>query len=64
MQHERQNMHTPQREGGVIQGRGGGGCHVTHSSHNSTYILLFFLFLIQNIPKSINYIKKYLVSHL
>ncbi len=31
---------------------GGGGCHVTHSSHNSTYILFLFF---QNIPKCMFY---------
>ncbi len=46
---------------------GGGGRHVTHSSHNSAYALMFYLFLlifILNIPKRINYIMKYLDSHL
>ncbi len=37
---------------------GGGGHHVTHSSHNSTCFIYFFLF-IRNIPKRINYIIKY-----
>ncbi len=46
---------------------GGGGRHVTHSSHNSADALMFYLFLlifIRNIPKCINYIMKYLDSHL
>ncbi len=48
----------------ILRGHwGGGGCHVTHSSHNSTYVLFYFIF-IQNIPKHINYIMKYLDCHL
>ncbi len=43
---------------------GGGGRHVTHSSHNSTYVLFTFFLFIRNIPKRINYIMKYLDSHL
>ncbi len=47
---------------------GGGGLvtrHVTHSNHNSIYVLFnFFLLFIWNIPKRINYIMKYLDSHL
>ncbi len=45
---------------------GGGGRRVTHSSHNSTYVLfiIYLLFFIQNISKRINYIMKYLDSYL
>ncbi len=38
---------------------GGGGRHLTHSSYNSTYVLLIFSFFIQNISKRINYIMNY-----
>ncbi len=41
---------------------GGGGRHVTHSSQNSN--VLFIFPFIRNIPKRINYIIKYLDSHL
>ncbi len=40
----------------------GAGCHVTHSSHNSTYVLFSYFLFIGNIPKQINYIIKYLDS--
>ncbi len=41
---------------------GGGGRHVTHSSHNSPYVFYVILF-IRNISKHINYIMKYVDSH-
>ncbi len=40
-------------------GGGGGGRHVTHSSHNSTYVLFFYSKRSQT-----HYIMKYLDSHL
>ncbi len=43
---------------------GGGGRHVTHSSHNSTYVYFIVFLFIWNIPKRINYITKYLNCHL
>ncbi len=32
---------------------GGGGCHVTHSSHNSTYVLFIFPFLFETFPNAL-----------
>ncbi len=40
---------------------GGGGHHVTHCSHNSTYVLFIFSFLIETFPNALT-IMKYLYS--
>ncbi len=32
---------------------GGGGRHVTHSSHNSTYVLFIFSFLFETFPNAL-----------
>ncbi len=36
-----------------VWGGGGGGRHVTHSSHNSTYVLFIFDFLFETFPNAL-----------
>ncbi len=43
---------------------GGGGVVMWHTAATTALIFFYFIFFIRNIPERINYIMKYLDSHL